>query len=212
MALASHSLPTKCTPWFTSIIEPYRCGFISAFHNHSTIVVLLYWLSLSSTLLGVDSLQAMSFSSRTWLRVSISIYYPREYRLRSRRWSIPFESSYPVGGLPPLTLGYEKVIFHSEHLLELLDQEDRVMKCDTSRVMKHNPILQGDMPPMHERKSRMGDWKVFFLPGLPISSFLYNWCILRRFLCSPPFINLETRFLLRGGYNTPCYSFINHLH
>jgi hypothetical protein len=56
-----------------------------------------------------------------------------------------FGSSYPDGGLSPLTLGYEKILFHSEHLLELLDQEDRVMKRDTSRVMKHNPILQGDM-------------------------------------------------------------------
>jgi hypothetical protein len=28
---AHSSFPTKCTPWFTSIIEPYHCGFVSAF-------------------------------------------------------------------------------------------------------------------------------------------------------------------------------------
>ncbi len=45
----------------------------------------------------------------------------------------------------------------SEHPLELLDQEDRVMKHTTSRVMKHNPILQVVMSSTHERKSGMGD-------------------------------------------------------
>jgi hypothetical protein len=147
------------------------------------------------------------------LHVSILFGHLREYHLRSHRWSIPFESSYPDGGLLPLTLGYEKVLFHSEHPLKLLDQEDRVMKSDTSRVMKHNSILPGGMSPTHERKICMGDWKVFFLPSLPISSFLHDRCILRHFLCSPAFVNLGTIFLLRGGgYNTPCYDFTNHLH
>jgi hypothetical protein len=40
-----------------------------------------------------------------------------------------------------LTLELERVIFHSEHLLESLDQEDRVMKPKTSRVMNHSSIL-----------------------------------------------------------------------
>jgi hypothetical protein len=31
--------------------------------------------------------------------------------------------------------------FHPEHPSKLMDQEDRVMKRNTSRVMKHNPIL-----------------------------------------------------------------------
>jgi hypothetical protein len=56
-----------------------------------------------------------------------------------------------------LTLELEKVLFHSEHLLESLDQEDRIMKPKTSRVMNHNPILQGAMSHTHRRKSGMGD-------------------------------------------------------
>jgi hypothetical protein len=56
-----------------------------------------------------------------------------------------------------LDIGIEKVLFHSEHLLELLYQEDRVMKRNTSRVMKHNLILQGAMSPTHRRKSGMDD-------------------------------------------------------
>jgi hypothetical protein len=39
----------------------------------------------------------------------------------------------------PLTLGYEKVLFHSEHPLELLDKEDRAMKYNTSRVDQVSP-------------------------------------------------------------------------
>jgi hypothetical protein len=56
-----------------------------------------------------------------------------------------------------IALELEKVLFHFEHLLESLDQEDRVMKPKISRVMKHNPIRQGAMSPTHERKSGMGD-------------------------------------------------------
>jgi hypothetical protein len=45
----------------------------------------------------------------------------------------------PIGMLSS-TLEFEEVPFHSEHPLELLDQEDRVMKCATNRVVKHNLI------------------------------------------------------------------------
>jgi hypothetical protein len=40
-------------------------------YSHFTLIVLLYWPSLSSTLLGVDSLQALSFWSCSCLHVSI---------------------------------------------------------------------------------------------------------------------------------------------
>jgi hypothetical protein len=52
-----------------------------------------------------------------------------------------------------LTLELEKVLFHSEHPLEMLDQEDKVMKRNTSRVMKPNLILQGAMSPKHGREA-----------------------------------------------------------
>jgi hypothetical protein len=38
-------------------------------------------------------------------------------------------------------LEFAKVLFYSEHPLELMDQEDRVMRRDTSKVMEYNPIL-----------------------------------------------------------------------
>jgi hypothetical protein len=56
-----------------------------------------------------------------------------------------------------LLLEFEKVLFHSELLLELLDQEDRVMKHNQSSIMKHNSIWQGAMPLTHGRKSDMDD-------------------------------------------------------
>jgi hypothetical protein len=59
----------------------------------------------------------------------------------------------PRCGMLALTLEFEKVRFHFENPLELLGQDDRVMKRNTSRVMKHNPILQGAMwPTIMERK------------------------------------------------------------
>jgi hypothetical protein len=84
-----------------------------------------------------------------------------------------------------LTLEPEKVLFRSERLIKL-DQEDRVMKYNTSRVMKHHKILQGAMSPTHERKSGTGDRGVFHLSRDEIS--------------------------FKGeGCNTPCYSSSNYL-
>jgi hypothetical protein len=57
-------------------------------------------------------------------------------------------------------LEFEKVHFHSEYPIELMDQEDRVMEHHTRRVMKHNLILQGAMSLMHGRKSCMGNQEV----------------------------------------------------
>jgi hypothetical protein len=71
-----------------------------------------------------------------------------------------------------ITLEFEKVLFHFEHPLELVDQEDRVMKCNTSRVMKHNLIQQGAMSPTHGRKSGMDDREVLLLSTVPISFLL----------------------------------------
>jgi hypothetical protein len=104
------------------------------------------------------------------------------------------------------TLEFEKVLFHSEHPLELLDQEDWVMKHNTCIVMKHNTILQGAMSPTHERKSGMGDREVFLLSTVSISFLLCGQCIFHHFLF-PSFINLGTRFLLRGRTVTPRVTF-----
>jgi hypothetical protein len=83
------------------------------------------------------------------------------------------------------SLEFEKVLFHSEHLLELMDHEDRVMKHDTSRVMKQNLILQGAMSPTHRRKSGMDDQEVLLLSTVSISFLLHGQCIFHHFLCLP---------------------------
>jgi hypothetical protein len=82
--------------------------------------------------------------------------------------------------------------FFSEHPIELMDQEDRVMEHNTRRVMKHSLILQGAISFVHERKSYMEDREVPPFNCLKI----HGQCDLHHFLMlSPPLINLETRFL-----------------
>jgi hypothetical protein len=65
----------------------------------------------------------------------------------------------------------EKVLFHSEYPIEL-DQEDPVMKRNTSRVVKHNSILQGAMSSMHGRKSGMDNYEDLLLSIVPIPDIL----------------------------------------
>jgi hypothetical protein len=127
--------------------------------------------------------QAMSVWSQPKLRVSIMFYCPREYHLRSRRWSIQFESSYPNRGGCPWHWNLRKSLFLFEHLLEWLDQEDQVMKRNTSRVMKHTPIPQGTMLPTHRRKSGTGDQEVFLLSIVPLSFLIRDRCVFHRLLC-----------------------------
>jgi hypothetical protein len=66
----------------------------------------------------------------------------------------------PWWRMSPLTLEFDREFnSHSEPPIEL-DQEDQVMKHNTSRVMKYNLIPQGTMSPTHGRKSGMGDREV----------------------------------------------------
>jgi hypothetical protein len=51
-----------------------------------------------------------------------------------------------------LTLEFEKVLFHSEHPIELMGKEDQIMEHNTRRVMKHSLILHGAMSLMHGMK------------------------------------------------------------
>jgi hypothetical protein len=94
----------------------------------------------------------MSVRSQPRLRVSILFYCPREYHLRSYRWSIQFRSSYPNSWCCPRHWKLRKFLFHSEHPLELLLEEGQVIKHNTSRIMKHNLNLQGALSPTRRRK------------------------------------------------------------
>jgi hypothetical protein len=153
--------------------------------NHSTLIVLLYRQILPNTHHG-----GCSLSSHVILISHVpSCIHPDLLSKKISSLITPMIGSIwkflPWWRMSSLTLGFERVLFHSEHLLELLDQEDWVIKRDTSRVMKHNPILQGDMSPTHRRKSCMRGWEVFLLPPVPISSFLHGECIFHRFSCTP---------------------------
>jgi hypothetical protein len=146
-------------------------------------------------------------------RVSILFYYPREYHLRPCRWMILCGSSYTDGRCRPWRWNLRKFFFRFEYPIKLMDQEDWVMKCHTSRVMKHDPILQGTMSPTHEGKSGMGDREVFLFSTVPLSFLLRGQCIFHRFLC--PLLHKsrdEVSFKGGGGCNTPCYNSPNYLH
>jgi hypothetical protein len=110
--------------------------------------------------------------------------------------------------MSPLTSGYEKVLFLFELLLELLNQEDRVMKRAITRVMKHNPILHGAMPPIHRRESCMRDREVFLLSTVTIPDI---FLVIRSmhhssFLVLPSFRKSQDKISFKGeGGNTPCY-------
>jgi hypothetical protein len=178
----------------------------------SALMALVNHQDRSNTQDSIVHFCTISVWSQSRLRVPIRSYCPREYHLRSHLWSIPFGSSYPNRECCPQHWNLRKFFFLSEHPLELLDQENRVRKHNTSKVMKHNPILQDAMSPTHGRKSGMGDWEVFL-----IQLFHYPACyaVNASFIvsCAPFFVNLMTIFLLRGeGSNIMCYSFPNHLH
>jgi hypothetical protein len=119
----------------------------------------------------------------------------------------------PQWAMASSTLEFEKVLFHFEYPIKLMDQEDRVMEHNPRRVMKHNPILQGAMSLMHGRKGCMGNRGVSFFQR---SQYLQFSAINALFIvpCAPPpFINLRTIFLLwREGSNTPCYESLNYPH
>jgi hypothetical protein len=178
-------------PTFTQL--PYSSFCIADFEQVPYMVSVHFWAMLSW--------------SHSCLHVSVLFRYPRECRLRPRQGSIPLGSSYLNGGCRPWLWNLRMFFPILSIRLELLDQEDWVMKPKTSRVKKHNPTRQGAMSPTHERKSCMKDREVFLLWTISISSFPHDQCALHRFLCfPPPFVNLGTRFLLsEEGCNTPCY-------
>jgi hypothetical protein len=76
------------------------------------------------------------------------------------------------------------------------------MNPKTSRVMKHNPIRQGAMSPTQEGKVAWVSKKssYFQLSRCP-SCYLVNASFIVS--CAPSFVNLRTRFLLRGRVLAP---------
>jgi hypothetical protein len=175
--------------------------------NHSILIAPLYRQILPNTHHGVRWPSSHVVMISSCLHVSILFGYRREGHLRSCWGLIQFGSSYLDGWGCPRHWNLRNFFFLSELPLELLNQEDWVIRRHTSRVMKRNHILQGAMSPTHRRKGGMGDQEVLLHLTILISSFLHDQCALHYFLCFPPhFINLRTRFLLRGKCcNTLCF-------
>jgi hypothetical protein len=131
------------------------------------LVELVYHWFWASTLHGVIPL----LSHVVMISPVHSYIHPVQL---SKRMSTPIVSMIesvwkflPWWAMSSLTLEFENVLFHPERLIKSMDQEDRVMRRNTSRVVKHNPILQGVMSSMHGRKSGMDDWE-----DLPLSTIL----------------------------------------
>jgi hypothetical protein len=171
--LVYHSLPTKCTHWFRLSSSHIAVVLWVLAHNHFIIIVPLYWQILPNTCHGAHSL--LSHDDM------ISHATPCTHPLQSIQENIilPMIPSVwkflPRWGMSSLTFELENVLFHSKHPIEL-GQEDR--------VMKHNPILQGDVLSTHGRKSGRGDREVFRFSTVPLSFLICGQCVFH-LLCPP---------------------------
>jgi hypothetical protein len=101
-----------------------------------------------------------------------------------------------------------KVLFFLWHSIKSLDQEDCEVKSHTSSVMRNHHIHRKEK--LHEKLGRLfsDQWFWCAIPLFSTSSHFAS------FSCaSPPFVNLRTRFHLRGeGCNTPCYGILKYHH
>jgi hypothetical protein len=163
-------------------LEPYRWGFTSAslppLHSNSTLV------SANPTQYPT----CCPFTSKPWCSDFARDFVNPSYSAIQKE--IIVDHANVQLSLEVLTLMEDVVLnigiwessFPSRAFDQVMDQEDRVMKRNTSRIMKHHSILQGETSPMHRRKSCMSNREVLLLSTVPISSVQY---IIHRFLCSP---------------------------
>jgi hypothetical protein len=90
------------------------------------------------------------------------------------------------------------------------------MKSNTNKIVKHNPILQGAGSSMHGRKSSIDDQEVLLSTVLIPDILLATESMHRSSFHAPPPSKSRDEIFFKGGggegYNTPYYSFPNHLH
>jgi hypothetical protein len=150
-------------------------------YHHYALIVVLYRQILPNTLHCVHLLlshDALTSHAASWIHPTLPSKRRSSSIVPMFNWVWKF---LPWWKMSSLTLGHEKVLFHPEHLIKLMYQEDRVMKRNTSRIMKRHSILQGETSTTHWRKSYMSNWEVLLFSIVLISSVQY---ILHRFLCS----------------------------
>jgi hypothetical protein len=176
-------------------IEPYHWGFASA---------SLPPLRSNSTLVSVNTTQYPAwcpFTSEPWCSDFTRDFMNPSYSAVQKE--IIIDRANVRLSLEVLTLMEDVILnigiwefFPSRAFDQVMDQEDRVMKHNTCRIMKHHSILQGETSPMHRRKSCMSNREVLLLSSVPISSVQY---IIHRFLCSHCLHKSRDEISFKGG-------------
>jgi hypothetical protein len=114
-----------------------------------------------------------------------------------------------------LNSGASESSFRSRAFDKVVMQRDRVMKCNTSSVVRNRHIPQGEMDLSLKRElhGKPGGISYFHL-----SRYFTLFFDIETFFCCflmfpHLYSNLRVRFLLRGeGCNTPCYNLPNYFH
>jgi hypothetical protein len=194
-----------------SIIEPYH-GDSATFYNF-TLLVPVYRLFRGSTLHGVSPL------SSHVVMISIVhsyIHHVLMSQIRSSSNALMFDSAWKF--LPDRGCRLNLEIWEGSFSFQASTRVVGPRRSNNEVQHKQSHEAQSDLTRCyvaHARKEKLHERpRSFLLRTILISSLLLDQCALHRFLClPPPFINLKTRFRLRGeGCNTPCYELPNIYH
>jgi hypothetical protein len=172
-------------------------------NNHPTIIVLLYWLSLSSTPQVIRSvLSHVTVISHVTLCAPWASY-PRECHLRSHRCLFWSRSLYP-DGMSSLDIGTLGSYFRSRAFNEAVRPRGSRDEIPPKKSCEEPSDSTGPSAARtHGRKIYIGDREVFLYSIARKSSVLHGQCALHHFLVLPsPLVNIRMRFLLGGIYNT----------
>jgi hypothetical protein len=181
--LAHCSLPTKCTPWFTSIIEPYHGGFT---------IKCVY-------IVDFEQVPYMGWSTSKPCRYALTcdfVYpscsiHPRECHLHSCQSLFGLEVSHQWKWLAS-TWNLIKV-FPSKAF------DEAVRKRELSDQSNMNGIIKVLCCTRTEEKGCLRDQKVFLSPTVSTSSFPHDQHLLHPFLCSPSFRKSQDEISFKGA-------------
>jgi hypothetical protein len=161
------------------------------------LFLLLYWPSLPSTLLGVDSLQALSFWSHTTSRT---------YPVQPIQEKVTFDRADDHFNLEVLTpmegVSLSIGTWDSSSPSRVFDEAVRLRGLSDERNMTrlYNMLRHPHMG----GKAASETVKILF-STIPISSDLHDHCIFHRFLCSPTFRKSRDEISFKGGCNIPYF-------
>jgi hypothetical protein len=165
-------------------------------YSHFTLIVLLYLPSLSNTLFGVHSLQALSFWSHATL-CTILFCYPREGHLRSRQWLIQLEVLTLMEGVS-LSIG----TWESSSLPRASNEAIRQRRSSNKAQQKRSHGAQSNSTRgyvTHTQKEKLPRRPRSFTPfTCSVFSDLHDQCILHRFLCSSSFRKSWDKISVKG--------------